>query len=356
LKNTVLINGRFLTRPATGVDRFAIELLRAWIPGFGVSREAKAVAPHGQELVAAGLDMSVARMGRLTGHAWEQLELPTISKDALLVNLCSTGPALLQRQLIVLHDANVMVNPWVFSFAFRNWYRCLFACVMRRAAIVATVSKFSASELMKHVGGRARGLEIIYESGEHVLRHRADFNILQKLGIVEQRFVLAVGSRTPNKNFEGVVKAAAELADLDVKVVLAGGSNSRVFAGASLDQKNLILAGYVTDGELRALYERADCFLYPSFYEGFGLPPLEAMHCGCPVVVSRRASLPEVCGEAARYCDPDDFRDIARQVRTVLSSKELRKELTEAGLQRAAGYTWAASAKQFEEILAREIS
>jgi glycosyltransferase involved in cell wall biosynthesis len=145
------------------------------------------------------------------------------------------------------------------------------------------------------------------------------------------------------------------LDDLGVKIVLAGGSNSRVFGGKPLDHENLVLAGYVTDGELRALYERAECFLYPSFYEGFGLPPLEAMHCGCPVVVSRRASLPEVCGPAARYCDPDDSHDIANQVRTVLSSADLRRELVEAGRERAAGFSWADAASRLEEILTQEI-
>src|SRR5207253_1940106 len=123
-------------------------------------------------------------------------------------------------------------------------------------------------------------------------------------------YVLAVGSLTPNKNFNGVVRAATLLGDLDCKIVAAGGANTRVFNGVALADDALIMAGYVTDGELHALYENAACFIFPSFYEGFGLPPLEAMHCGCPVIVSDRASLPEVCGEAAVYCDPDDPADM----------------------------------------------
>ena len=107
----------------------------------------------------------------------------------------------------------------------------------------------------------------------------------------------------------------------------------------------------MTDGELRALYESATCFVFPSFYEGFGLPPLEAMHCGCPVVVSDRAALPEVCGSAAVYCDPDDPADIAKQLRLVLTSPTLRSELRAAGIERARQFSWRKSAAQLNELL-----
>jgi glycosyltransferase involved in cell wall biosynthesis len=112
----------------------------------------------------------------------------------------------------------------------------------------------------------------------------------------------------------------------------------------------VLSAGYVSDAELRALYENAACFVFPSFYEGFGLPPLEAMCCGCPVVVSRRASLPEVCGDAALYIEPDDPATLAAALARVLDSRELRSELAAAGRARAARWTWAAAGRQFREI------
>jgi glycosyltransferase involved in cell wall biosynthesis len=160
-----------------------------------------------------------------------------------------------------------------------------------------------------------------------------------------------VGSQTANKNFDGVVKAAALLDDLNIKVVAVGGNNRRVFAGAISSSDRLIVAGYVTDGELRALYENAKCFVFPSFYEGFGLPPLEAMHCGCPVIASNRAAIPEVCGAAVAYCDPSDPSDIARQLRRVLTSRAYRTELKEAGLERSRAFSWSQSAAQMEQII-----
>lgn len=351
----VAINGRFLTRTPTGVDRFATELLRAWLPRFGAGRSIKALVPSLSAIRSGtGIDLPLQEVGALKGHAWEQLELSSHCGDDVLLSLCNTGPMARRRQLAVLHDAGIMARPSTYSFAFRNWYRCLFAGLMRNSATIATVSSFSAGELMHHVGRRASKIELISGAGEHVLRTPADARVLQRLGLQGAQYILAVGSRTPNKNFGGVVRAAALLTDLNCKVVAAGGSNARVFNGVDLADDTLILAGYVTDGELRALYENASCFVFPSFYEGFGLPPLEAMHCGCPVIVSERASLPEVCGSAAIYCDPDDPAHIARQLRRVLESATLRGELREAGLKRARMFSWERAAGQLEELLARD--
>lgn len=329
-----------------------MELLRAWQPRFAASRGVRTFIPaQGEVRAVDGLDLSLTKIGKLGGHAWEQLELSGACGNDLLLNLCNTGPLKRRRQLAVLHDAGVMARPSTYSFAFRSWYRWLFAGLMKNAGILATVSKFSAGELMHHVGGRASSIELIFGAGEHVLRAPADTRILERLGVADRPYVLAVGSLTPNKNFAGVLRAASLLPDLNCKVVAAGFANPRVFGDVQLASEALVPAGYVTNGELRALYESAACFVFPSFYEGFGLPPLEAMHCGCPVVVSDRASLPEVCGSAAVYCDPDDPADIAKQLRLVLTSATLRSELRAAGLERAHQFSWRKSAEQLNELL-----
>jgi glycosyltransferase involved in cell wall biosynthesis len=115
------------------------------------------------------------------------------------------------------------------------------------------------------------------------------------------------------------------------------------------------MTGYVSDTELRALYENAACFVYPSFYEGFGLPPLEAMTCGCPVVVSRAASLPEVCGDAAVYCDPGDPADIARGIDQVLANSAVQEDLRRRSLERARSFSWKRAARamlqQIEDLI-----
>jgi glycosyltransferase involved in cell wall biosynthesis len=329
-----------------------VELLRAWLPRSGAAGGVRALLPpRTTPRDLHGLPLQVENVGSFQGHAWEQFELPRHSGDDTLLNLCNTGPVTRRRQLVVLHDAGIIAQPATYSFAFRSWYRWLFSGLMRRAGTVATVSKFSAGELMHLIGRRASGIELIRGAGEHVLRTPSDARVLERLGVEGQRYVLAVGSRTPNKNLQGVLKASAQLRDLGYKFVAAGGSNSRVFSGVTLNDDSLVLAGYVTDGELRALYENAACFVFPSLYEGFGLPPLEAMHCGCPVIVSERASLPEVCGSAAVYCNPDDPADIAAKLRLVLTTASLRAELRDAGLARAREFSWARAANDLAELL-----
>ena len=351
-KAPIDVNGRFMTRRPTGIDRFAGELLQAWLETYGVTRDVRILLPPVKEgsVVPAASHRAVT-VGSRSGHLWEQIELPQHTHEHFLLNFCNSAPVFKRKQLAVLHDASVMANPSMFGFLYRSWHRRLSAQLMRRAAVLATVSKFSADELGRYFGTRTRGIEIIYESGEHILRTAADRGVLGRLDLVGRRYVLAVGSRTLNKNFGAVVHAAGQLSDLGVKVVAAGGSNSRVFAGAPLASDNLVLAGYVSDGELRALYENAECFVFPSFYEGFGLPPLEAMHCGCPTLVSDRSSIPEVCGSAALYCNPDDPADIARQLQRILTSPALRLDIRDAGYERVKQFTWRRAADTLDALL-----
>jgi glycosyltransferase involved in cell wall biosynthesis len=351
----VLVNGRFLTRPATGVDRFALELLGA-LARRRELRGARLAVPraHAGLTGAAGLPVEATpgRIG-LDGHAWEQLQLPAQAGDDWLVNLCNTAPLAHRRQLVVVHDAAAVANPHNYSLAFRSWYRLMLGAVMRRAACVATVSAFSADELTRHFGRRPQGIEVIPEGGEHILRQPADRSVLERLGLGATdgpRYVLAVGSQSPNKNFAAVLQAMDRLDDPNVLLVAAGGGDARIYAPSALAHPRLRRTGYVSDAQLRALYEGAACFVFPSFYEGFGLPPLEAMCCGCPVIVSERASLPEVCGPAALYCDPADPATLAAALRRLLASPALADELRAAGHARAAQLTWDRAASTFTAL------
>ena len=347
----LLVNGRFLTRPSTGVDRFALELLRAHAlrePGVPLKALLPAESPP---VGSAPPGLQLAQAGRGSGQAWEQFVLPRLAGDAPLVNLCNTAPVLRERQLVVIHDAATLANPGNFSVAFRSWYRVMIGTLMRRTRLVASVSRFSADELTRYFGARARGVEVIHEGGEHILREAADVSVIERLALGGRRFVLAVGSQSPNKNLAAVVEAMKLLDDPNLLLVAAGGGNNRVFAAAAISDPRLVSTGYVTDGQLRALYEHAACFVFPSFYEGFGLPPLEAMCCGCPVVASQRASMPEVCGDAALYCDPADPATLAKQLRRVLDSSALQEELRAAGHARAATFSWDRAARHFGELL-----
>jgi Glycosyltransferase len=178
-----------------------------------------------------------------------------------------------------------------------------------------------------------------------------------------EQYVLFVGSINPRKNIGGLIEAFAQLkrdTTLPHELVMAGPSPKRIFQQIDVDAADerdaaLTSVGFVSDAELRTLYENAACFAFPSLYEGFGIPPLEAMAMGTPVVTSNTTALPEVCGDAAMLVDPHDISAIREGIETVLTDDELSDTLTNRGRVRAQQYTWDKAADQMMEI-AREVT
>jgi glycosyltransferase involved in cell wall biosynthesis len=347
----ISINGRFLGQRISGVQRFAREISCAFGNIEGRSRESTLVVPGRSDSPEIFGNMPVKRTGRCSGHIWEQIELSPAAGDSLLVNLCNTAPALRRRQLVVLHDAAVVALPQNYTPAFRLWYRTLIHCYSRAATKLGTVSKFSANEISKHFGISPLKVEVISESGEHILHQPPDYTLHAKFGLEEDSYFLATSSWAPNKNFSSIVRAVSKLPRLPYKFVIVGGRNNWIFSRSNLEIGQAIEVGYASDAQLRALYERAACLVYPSLYEGFGLPPLEAMCCGCPVLVSNTGAMPEVCANAAAYCDPNDIDDIAYQLARLLLSRSVRAELRLAGLARAKEWTWRRAAHGLSDMI-----
>jgi glycosyltransferase involved in cell wall biosynthesis len=342
----VFLNGRFLSQAVTGVQRYAGELIKALgaILAERAGGEGRAsftvLAPPGAGGAPALGSIPIREVGRLRGHAWEQLELAVHSRSGLLVSLANSAPLVRRRQLVTIHDAGVFAQPQAYSFAFRTWYRCLLRGLARRARAVITDSTFSREEIQRYCPAAGARVRVVFPGGDHLLAIKSDEEVFRRLGIGERPYLLAVGSRNPLKNHAGIGQALGQLPG-GPELVIAGREDRRVFGRAVPPPPDRVRwAGYVTDGELRALYQRALCLVHPSFYEGFGLPPLEAMSLGCPVVASRAASLPEVLGEAALYCDPASPDDIARRVAELFGDPALRDELRRRGLERARRFRW----------------
>lgn len=359
----VYINGRFLTQRITGVQRFALEFVKALdklieVNDICLSFELVIMAPQNIINDIKLKNIKVIPVGRLKGHLWEQLELPFYSIDGFLVNLCNTGPLLKRKQIVTIHDAAVYSNPEGFTKTFIYWYKFLFKILSIVAPRIVTVSEFSRKELICYCKIRKNKIKVVSEGWQHIQRINADLDIFQKHNISPKKYILAVSSLNPNKNFQGIVKAIESLGDIGTDIVIAGGTNPKIFSSFNDSLPNSVkYIGYVTDEELKALYEEAIGFIYPSLYEGFGLPPLEAMACGCPVIVSNVASLPEVCGDAALYVDPYNPEDIAEKMKLLLSDDKLREELRRKGLERAKMFSWEKCAKEtlkvIEEVLAK---
>jgi len=157
-----------------------------------------------------------------------------------------------------------------------------------------------------------------------------------------------VGSLDPRKNFKGLIRAFLKANLNDLKLLIIGEKN-KIFSSQEIEElkqnDRLVFAGYVPDEKLLDLYRGAEAFVFPSFFEGFGIPPLEAQSCMCPVLVSNVTSLPEVFGDSVLYCDPYDVDDIARKIRELVENRPLRERLIEKGLENAKRFSWEKSAQ-----------
>lgn len=353
------INGKFASQRMTGVQRVGYELAMAFARLFPLGRRPALLLPANAQdgVVFAGEHTASAR---LNGLLWEQFGLPWAVGGRVLLSLCNIGPLFARRQLLMVHDVAVYDLPENYSWKYRLWYRFAYAILKRTARHIVTVSEFSKQRIMARLDLPASRISVVHNGVDHFDRIVPDNAVLSRLNLRPDNYVLIVGSLSVGKNLARVLAAVAQLDGRhDWQFVVVGGFDLRVFnakekAGLALSS-DVAMAGFVTDGELKALYEQAGCFLFPSLYEGFGLPPLEAMSCGCPVIASREAALPEVCGDAALYCDARSVEDIAAKVVQMMTDPALRESLSVRGRARASDFRWDVAACRLLDIVEREL-
>lgn len=345
----MFINGKFLAQSLTGVQRYATELLQAfdallvdgaWIvPGPVVL-----LVPSARVQPLPPLrHIQICEIPSSNLHLWEQFHLPLAARNATLINLAGSAPLIKFGQICTFHDTAVFDVPTSFSANFVRWYRLLFNVQGRLSRHVLTVSGFSKERLVHHLGIDARNVSVVHCGADHMLRLPSDAAVLDSLGVKSGGYFLAVGSTNPNKNFARLIEAFAGLPEPDARLVVVGGSNATVFAdssNAARDDPRIVRAGRLTDNEIKALYTHARVYVFPSIYEGFGLPPIEAMFCGCPVLAARAASIPEICGSGAAFFDPYSVDDIRTSMQRALHDDGWLDEMRRAGDARSETFTW----------------
>ncbi|TNM65820.1 glycosyltransferase [Aliirhizobium smilacinae] len=357
LKNSFAVNGRFLTHAPTGVQRYALNVLKALDEASGGDPLATLLLPSGA--VDPGLKSfeRIEISSRLKGHAWEQCALPLNWRGPLL-NLCNTAPIAKKEQIVCIHDGNVFAAPDSYSLAFRTAYKSIQPVLARRATRIATVSHASARQLARYLPIDAKDIAVLPNGHEHVLQWNADAaevapGIVSSIATRSRRYVFALGSRAKHKNLSLLSKIAAELDALGIDIVVAGGDFG-IFSESTAEQPgNVIMAGRVSDDDIAYFLKHALCLAFPSLNEGFGLPVVEAMALGCPVISSYHSSMAEVCGDAALLASPFDPAQWVKHVETLKNSASVADDLRAKGFVQTQKFSWRETAAGYRELLER---
>ena len=260
------------------------------------------------------------------------------------------------KLLTTVHDVLHLSKPRYAGGLHKILYgRALFQALTRKADAIICVSRFTADELMRFSSAKASRIVVIHHGiGE-------EWYSLQKGNRPHEKpYFLFVGNLKPNKNLPALISAFEAISQrIPHDLIIVGKAegfrtgDASVKARASRLGARVIIAGSVDDLRLKQYYIHASALVMPSLYEGFGFPPLEAMACGCPVIVSSAASLPEVCGEAALYIDPRDIGDIGAKMMYLASNDAVGAELRERGIERARQFSWNKCARETSAVMAR---
>jgi glycosyltransferase involved in cell wall biosynthesis len=326
----VVINARAAVRAEIGgVERYARELVRT-LPRVNPERYR---VMHPPQMLA-----------HRAGHLWEQGLLP-LMPGALLYSPANLAPVASRRNVVVIHDAAPFRHPEAFSRAYLAYQRRMLPAIASRARLVITVSEFSKADLVDVLGISPAHVRVIPGGVDGRFSPDADSEPARRAYGLDRPYVLTVGTSSTRKRLDALEPIAGRLSALGIELVRAGTVRSYLRADPAAGCR---LLGYVPDEQLPGLYAGARAFVLPSTYEGFGLPCLEAMAAGVPVVAARAGALPEVCGEAAVLAGADELTDA---VLAAVADDGLRARLMAAGSERAAAFSWERSASSTDAAI-----
>lgn len=330
---TIYINGRFLTQNKTGVQKFALEQTIKLANKYDVC----VLLPRGKLLLSLPESIQTKTLGWFQGHVWEQIMLPIylyLKGNPLLFSFSGLSPIFYFNSFLTIHDLSFRYEKRWFNWKYRWWYSFSYYILSRTCRGIITVSKFSKDEIIKYFPHTEGKIFVVYNTIP---------NVSEKIKETGQdrkgNYILAVSSLDPRKNFDSLVLAFSLLQQNDYTLKIVGAKysvfhNSRI--ESIISNNKVTFLGYVTDNELEILYQNAAFFIYPSLYEGFGIPPLEAMSYGCPVLCSDIPSINEICSDAVTYFDPSSVPDIAEKMNMLIQNKKSYSAISNRGFQRLA--------------------
>ncbi|OSM95053.1 glycosyl transferase family 1 [Lonsdalea populi] len=346
----IFVNARFLTQDITGVQRFAEELSLSLNT---MRDDVVFLSPRNILRQDVAKQLNVKIIGKNSGHIWEQYDLPNYLKrngSPLLINLCSTAPVFYKNKIVTHHDVTYKRYPQSYSKKFRLLYNTLVPLMIKNSHKLITVSEFSKLELGKYYHVDPHKIAVVYNA----VSGKFSGNDKVSADVGRDAYLLAVSSPNYHKNFHSLIEAFSQLDNKDITLKVVGGGSGSFKKQSYLqnfDESRIQFVGRVSDDGLLELYRNAIAFIFPSLYEGFGIPPLEAQACGCPVVSSQAASMPEVLGDSATFFSPLDIHDMSEKIASVLSDPDLRSSLIQNGYENIQRFSWNKSAEQLSHII-----
>lgn len=359
MRRRVYFNGKFYSANLNGVHRVADRLIRevdalvAADPALRREYDLRLLIPSRRSWTPELAAATIEEQPRGDSQAWEQFTAPRRARDGVLVNLCNLSPVLHPNKITLIHDAQFFLYPDSYPLRFQLGYRLLTPLMARTSRQVLTISEFSREMLAKfRVSPRDR-MQVINNGADHILDQPADAAVLGRLGLAAGRYVLLFGSAMAYKNNPVVFSAFEDPRLEGLELVVVGPGRADLEAAGLHPPARTLFAGRVDDAGLRALYGSALCLAFPSLTEGFGLPPVEAMYCGCPTVAAPRGAVPEVCGGAALYANPHAVDPWIDAILRLAQDSATRDRLVEEGRRRAGQFTWRRAGRELWDVIAR---
>ena len=320
------------------------------------------------DIVKLSAFLQSSKYGKLAAFCrffWNTFYYPfQARKFDLLISPTTHGSFLLNNQIITIHD--------LLSLRYNNisphqriYFKYLLPYLVAKAKLIIAVSETTKKEIIHFLKCPESKIQVIYNGYDHVryftIREKTSL-ILQKYGVAD--YLLAVGPTYPHKNFERLIDAYNNLPDVikqKYPLVIAGGKKKyenhlKQYVKTVKLENYVHFLGYVPIELMPSLYREALALVFPSLYEGFGIPLLEAMACGCPVLCSNTSSMPEVCGEAAFYFDPLNTTDISSSMQAVITHEDLRNELKKKGLIQCSKFSWQQTAESLKQVIEKKFS
>ena len=339
--NEIYINGRFLTQGLSGVQRFAYEIVKALSK---INVITLLLPKNSRVKDCYNLEFKVKRIGINSGHFWEQFDLPfflSSIKNPLLICLTNSGPIFYKNKIVTVHDLSFYSNKW-FNSTYSTYYKFITPKIIFNSHKVLTVSEFSKNEIINRFQISNKRVEVIYNA--------SNIKKSKKSRKISSKYLLYVGTLSKRKNL-AILLNSLELLDSDLELVIVGKIDKNIKDEKIYKNQRIHLINDASNADLSNYYSYAEALIFPSFYEGFGIPPLEALKCGCPVIASNILVLKELYEDVIIYFNPYDEKELTEKIKFLMNNDKIKQKMINDSFKIINKFSWDDSAAKINHLI-----